>query len=267
MPTSSGYEIREGAGYDWDGTRRGQTAFTVLQHTVSGEGNLLYERRRYRLKPGDTMLVIIPHSHRYWLEAGGRWEFFWLSMYGQEALRIHRTILNATGPILRLRPDTIEHLAECTLRFVEGKGDTPGAASAIAYEAAMALYDDVFGSHPVSPTEDGAVRRVVQYILANLDKPLNVPDLAEFAGFSRAHFTRMFTDSEGVPPAEYVLQERMRRAASLLSGNAIVSIKEVAVLTGFDDPNYFAKVFRRVYGTSPTEFRTTGMYATTSAPA
>ena len=32
-------------------------------------------------------------------------------------------------------------------------------------------------------------------------------------------------------------------------------------MCGFDDPNYFSKVFRRVYGITPTEFRTTGMYA------
>src|SRR5262245_58062499 len=34
MPTSAGYEIRENEAYDWDGRRRGQTPFTVLQHTI-----------------------------------------------------------------------------------------------------------------------------------------------------------------------------------------------------------------------------------------
>ncbi|HCV71735.1 MAG TPA: AraC family transcriptional regulator, partial [Agrobacterium sp.] len=38
-------------------------------------------------------------------------------------------------------------------------------------------------------------------------------------------------------------------------------IKEVSVLCGFEDPNYFSKVFRRLYGINPSEFRTTGMYA------
>ncbi len=74
MPTSAGYETRTDGSYDWNGRKRGQTPFTVLQHTISGAGNLIYERRRYRLKPGQTMLVIVPHNHRYWLEEGGRWE-------------------------------------------------------------------------------------------------------------------------------------------------------------------------------------------------
>ena len=265
MPTSTGYEIRDESSYDWNGRSRGQTPFTVLQHTVSGAGNLMYERRRYRLRPGDTMLVIVPHSHRYWVEEGGRWEFFWISMSGQEAVRIHRTIQAVTGPILHLRQETLEHIADCCLRLIEGKGETPGAASAIAYEAAAALYDDVFGSQSTgshTSESDAAIRLVVEHILGNLSQPLGVGQLAEISGFSRAHFTRVFTASEGIPPAVYVLQERMRHAARLLTSHSTLPIKEIAHLTGFDDPNYFAKVFRRFFGTSPTEFRTTGMYAT-----
>ncbi len=64
-----------------------------------------------------------------------------------------------------------------------------------------------------------------------------------------------------MPPAEYVLQKRLQRAVKLLTKTASLPIKEVAILSGFDDPNYFAKVFRRVFGANPTEFRTTGMYA------
>jgi AraC-like DNA-binding protein len=263
MPTSTGYEVRDNPSYDWNGRRRGQTPFTVLQHTIAGAGNLQYERRRYRLTPGETMMVIVPHNHRYWVEEGGRWEFFWISMSGQEAVRIHRTIDAAMGPVLRLRSDTIEHIAECCLRLIEGAGETPGAASAVAYEAVGALYDDVFGSQlgalPVG--NDSVIRRVVEHVLGNLDKALTVPDLAEVAGLSRAHFSRVFAVSEGMPPAEFVLQARMRRAARLLTSHALLPVKEIASLCGFDEPNSFAKVFRRFFGTSPTEFRTTGMYA------
>jgi AraC-like DNA-binding protein len=268
MPTSTGYEIRDDTHYDWYGRRRGQTPFTVLQHTIGGEGRLLYERRHYRLQPGDTMLVIIPHNHRYWLEPGGRWEFFWISMSGQEAVRIHRTIQTQTGPVLRLQNETIDRIAQNCLRLIDGEGETPGAASAIAYDAVGALYDDVFGSQStLSIADEHAVLRSVEdYVLANLNKPLTGKHLAEMSGFSRAHFSRIFTRNKGVPPAEFVIGERMRLAARLLSSHSLLPVKEIAALTGFDNANYFAKVFRRFFGTSPTEFRTTGMYATTSAP-
>ncbi|MBB4186536.1 AraC family transcriptional regulator [Sinorhizobium terangae] len=266
MPTSTGYEIRTDATYDWDGRKRGQTPFTVLQHTIGGAGNLRYENRTYRLRESDTLLLLVPHNHRYWLEDGGRWEFFWISMNGEEALRIHRAILAVTGPVLKLQPETIEHLADCSLRLITG-GETPGRASAIAYEAAMTLYDDVFGSHPVFSQEYRTMQHVIDHIMTNLEKPLPVEELAKVSGLSRAHFSRVFAASEGMPPAEFVLQKRLQRAVKLLTKTADLPVKEVAILSGFEDPNYFAKVFRRVFGASPTEFRTTGMYASVPAKA
>ncbi|MCF3641060.1 AraC family transcriptional regulator [Rhizobium sp. TRM95111] len=265
MPTSTGYEIRTDASYDWDGRRRGQTPFTVLQHTLGGAGNLRYENRTYRLKPGETLLLLVPHNHRYWLEDGGRWEFFWISMNGEEALRIHRGILAMAGPVLKLKPETVEHLADCSLRLISGGGETPGRASAIAYEAAMVLYDDVFGSHPVLGQEYRAMQHVISHIAQNLDKPLPVEELARVSGLSRSHFSRVFAATEGVPPAEFVLRKRLQRATKLLTKAGNLSVKEVSSMSGFEEPNYFAKVFRRHFGASPTEFRTTGMYASISA--
>lgn len=259
MPTSTGYEVQTSSSYSWDGRKRGQTPFTVLQHTLSGSGNLRYDNRHFRVNAGETLLVMVPHNHRYWVEEGGRWEYFWISMNGEEALRIHQSILAATGPVLRLQPKTILRLAECAQKLIRGDGETPGSASAIAYEAAMVLYDDVFSSH-TSETDATAMRPVISHIMNNLDKDLTVDELAAVAGLSRAHFSRLFAEQEGLPPAEFVLTERMRRAAKLFVINNNISIKEVANLIGFEDPNYFSKVFRRFYGASPTEFRTTGMY-------
>lgn len=105
------------------------------------------------------------------------------------------------------------------------------------------------------------MQHVIDYIMSNLERPLPVEDLARVAGLSRAHFSRMFAANEGLPPAEFVLQKRLKRAVKLLTKTANMPVKEVAIRSGFEDANYFSKVFRRVYGTNPTEFRTTGMYA------
>ena len=262
MPTSTGYEVAAAPSYAWDGRRRGQTPFSVLQHTIAGAGQLQYERRHYTLSAGETMLIVVPHNHRYWVQKDERWEFFWIAMSGHEALRLHRAIQQVIGPVFRLRSETVARLARCSLDLLEGRAETPGEASAQAYSATMALYDDLLGRQ--APEGESArhahIGRVAAHIRNALDQPLEVAKLAELAGVSRSHFTRLFCEQEGVPPAEFVIQERMRRAARLLV-NATLSVKEIAVACGFDDPNYFAKAFRRTYGTSPSQFRTTGMYA------
>lgn len=261
MPTSCGYETRHDEPYDWDGLKRGQTPFTVLQHTVAGAGNLRFERRRYRVGPGDTMLLVIPHNHRYWLEPGGTWEYFWLSATGEEAVAVQRDVLAAAGPVFRLSVRAVERIAACCLSLIEGDAEAPGAASAATYGALMALYDDVLFRPAAEPAGDtGRVARVVRHIRGHLAEPLHVTGLAALAGLSRTQFTRVFAGQEGLAPAEFIMRERMTQAARLLvrSGEPVGT---VARRCGFEDPNYFAKAFRRSFGVSPTEFRTTGMYA------
>ncbi|CAB3800397.1 AraC family transcriptional regulator [Pararobbsia alpina] len=265
MPTSTGHEIATSRAYDWDGRLRGPMPFSVLQHTISGEGRLNYERHHYRLRAGETMLVVIPHHHRYWVDDGGRWEFFWIAMTGQEALRLHHAIIAAIGPVFRLKPATIDHLAQCSLELNDSALETPGEASARAYAATMALYDDLLGPHETASRTSAhrLTERVVMHIRKNLASDLDVQMLADLAGLSRAHFTRVFASCEGSSPAEFVQLERMRRAARLLTSGTL-SIKAIATNCGFDDPNYFAKVFRRTYGISPSQFRSTGMYSVPS---
>ena len=261
MPTSTGYEIATGPSYDWDGRRRGHTPFSILQHTTSGAGRLKYERRSYRIGPGETMLVTIPHSHRYWLEPGESWSFFWIAISGQEALRLHRAILAAAGPVFRLRPDTIERLAQTSLDLAGG-GLEAGRASGAAYVATMALFDDLLARKEFSAgnIRHAAIGRATAHIRVHLDEPLDVQSLADVAGLSRAHFSRLFAQIEGVPPSEFVLRERMQRAARLLVTGQL-GVKAISSACGFEDPNYFAKVFRKTFAISPSEFRTTGMYA------
>ncbi len=263
MPTSTGYDVAsDPATYRWDGQKRGSAPFTVLQHTISGTGHLVLGRRTVEIGPGETMLVLIPSAHVYTVPEGGRWEFFWISMYGQEALRIHRTVQEQAGPVFRLASRTVNVIATECLKLMEGGGATPGEASAHAYAAQMALYDDILGLHrEAEPTpERNALEVVKAHVRRHLQSELPVEELARIAGFSRAHFTRLFSAAEGVSPGEFVLNERMRRAARLLESGDM-AVKAIALDCGFEDPNYFAKAFRRAYGTSPTDFRTSGMYA------
>ena len=195
------------------------------------------------IRPGETTLVIIPHQHQYWIEDGERWEFFWLATTGQEALRLCRAILAAVGPVFRLRPETIVRLASISLDLRDGKARSAGEASAMAYAATMALYDDLLGGEGGSRNaRSRSIDRVLAQVRRRLHEPLDVQALADLAGLSRAHFSRVFKTCEGVPPAEFVLAERMRRAASLLVGGAS-NVKSVARDCGFRRPELLRQGF------------------------
>ncbi len=257
MVASAGYEQRRNEVYSWDGMKRGTAPFLVIQHTTFGEGRLDHAGVQYRLTPGKTMLVTMPHAHRYFLERGGHWEYFWLLLNGREALRLAREILDAAGPVLTLGADQVDRLSAATLRAIKASDPTPGQASVLAYEAMTTLHDGVFGLRPPPETTlPPSIERVIAYIEDNLGSSLQVERLADIAEMSRAHFVRRFTLAMGRPPSDHVLEQRLARAERLLLATEM-SVGEIARLTGFADGNYFAKVFRKHRGAAPLEYRAT----------
>jgi AraC family transcriptional regulator len=256
MAASAGYEQRRNEVYSWDGQSRGTAPFLVIQHTTLGEGRLDYAGLPYRLHPGQTMLVTMPHAHRYWLERGGKWEYFWMVLTGREALRLAREILDTAGPVLTPDAAQTDRLAAACLTLLTSANLTPGEASAAAYAAMSALHDAAFATpvpdNPLPPH----LTRVTDHIEAHLADPLPIARLAQIAGLSRAHFTRQFTATFGQPPSDYTQSRRMERIERLLLATEM-KVTDIAHATGFADPNYLAKAFRRHRGMAPLEFRAT----------
>ena len=98
------------------------------------------------------------------------------------------------------------------------------------------------------------IERALNHLEGHLAEHLTPADLANAAGLSVSHFTRLFRRWAALSPGEYVLRRRVEEARKLL-GDVRLSIKEVAARCGFEDPYYFSKVFRRIDGLPPTHFR------------
>jgi len=261
MAISAGYEQRMNEVYSWDGLKRGTAPFLVIQHTTYGEGRLDYAGAHYRLVPGQTMLVTMPHEHRYWLERGGHWEYFWMVLNGREALRLAREVLEAGGPVLQPAPDQVDRLAAACLALMTQAELSPGEASGFAYAAMTVLHDTAFGAREMAePPLPAAIARVLAHIEADLAQSLQVDHLAAVAEMSRAHFVRRFAQATGAAPSDYVLERRIERIERLLLATEM-TVSEIARLTGFADGNYLAKAFRRKRGLSPLEFRATRLEA------
>lgn len=254
MSGGAGYELRVNEIYSWDGLKRGDTPFALIQHTIAGEGRLDYAGANHRLGPGETMLLTFPHANRYWLEHGRSWEYFWIILTGREVLRIAGAILSDTGPVLGPTPAAVDRMAGGCLSLLAAPRPSPGDISAAAYTAIMALYDTVFSTP--SPVDDPPpqVSRALRFIAANLAGQLDVDSLARVAGLSRAHFVRQFTAAMGVPPSDYVFAARIARAERMLLATD-ARVGAIARACGFANANYFAKAFRRMRAISPSAFR------------
>ncbi|GHA34478.1 AraC family transcriptional regulator [Devosia pacifica] len=255
MAISAGYEQRANEVYSWDGRRRGNAPFLVVQHTLSGRGRLDFAGADFALTRGQTMVLAMPHAHRYWLEPGQTWEYFWIVLNGREALRLARDIIDANGPVISPSQAVIDRMAAACLSLISRPELQPGEVSSLAYTTMMALHDAVFaGRQPVSPELPPAIARVVAYVEEDVTRPMHVERLAAIAQMSRSHFVRQFSAATGLGPAAFVFSARIERVQRLLLATDL-SVGDIAAATGFANANYLAKSFRRAEGKSPLEYR------------
>jgi len=98
------------------------------------------------------------------------------------------------------------------------------------------------------------LKRVLDYIADNLETDISLFDLATIAGMSPHYFSELFKQTIGRSPHNYVLLQRIERAKQLLR-DPKRSIIETGLEVGFQNPSHFARMFRKLEGTTPSMFR------------
>ena len=98
------------------------------------------------------------------------------------------------------------------------------------------------------------LRRVTELVHAKIEEELSISEMAELAGLSTAHFSQMFRQSTGESPHQFVLRQRVERAKEMLRTPGM-RVLDVAIACGFKTQQHFARVFRRMCGASPREYR------------
>lgn len=162
-------------------------------------------------------------------------------------------------PRFLIRDLVLERAAHQLLREI--RQARPGgrlAAEALAQELAghlIAAHSNVAVPlrnrlHALAPSR---LKRVQEFMRANLARELSLQDIADAAGMSVFHFARGFKYATGVPPHRYLTEQRLTEARTLLH-NPGLSIGEVARAVGFTH-SHFTALFARRMGMTPTRFR------------
>lgn len=96
--------------------------------------------------------------------------------------------------------------------------------------------------------------KILTYIDANYSKDISMQDAAKEMGYADAYFCKIFKESFDKSFMLYLAEYRIQKAKELLADSA-VNIKDVGSSVGYRDSNYFTKVFKRIEGLTPTEYR------------
>lgn len=98
------------------------------------------------------------------------------------------------------------------------------------------------------------LRRVLDYIAANIADNITLADLAGVAGYSPFHFARKFMLAMGIPPHRYISRMRIERAMADLAAGKL-QLAEIALNAQFSSQASFTRAFHRATGMTPKEYQ------------
>lgn len=102
--------------------------------------------------------------------------------------------------------------------------------------------------------EDNRISRTVLYIRKHLNEAIGLEKLAEISCLSKDHFIRLFRKELGTTPLQYINQKKIEKAQLLLVTEDL-AVKEIAFQLAFEDYSYFNRLFKKMTGVTPQEYR------------
>lgn len=98
-------------------------------------------------------------------------------------------------------------------------------------------------------------QRVLDYVQRRLDQSISVDELAREAGLSPSHFSRVFKETLGSTPMQYVMAFRIEQAVKMMT-DLKRPLGDIALACGFSDQAHFTRSFKQVTGQTPRQYRT-----------
>lgn len=263
-------EFRESAPFNMDTKHsHGQHEIYYLQ---SGERYYFIDDRIYHVNPGD--LIFIPKKVLHRTTAANNDNHERTVVYFEDRflsglapnLKQH-TIMDCfrrESKALRLNVAQ-QHTFETLLSKMVAEYKNPQKNSDIFLKALLIQLlvqasrilttDDISNFDPLNPIHD-KIHQIVRYIRYNYQKQITLTELAEKFFISQFYLSRMFKEVTGLTLIEYLNNIRIKEAQQLLEKTEL-SITEIAGMVGFENPTYFGRMFKRITGTTPREFRKT----------
>ncbi|MBQ6351655.1 MAG: helix-turn-helix transcriptional regulator [Lentisphaeria bacterium] len=251
-----GHEIVN-SGYCNYGLRHNSKApMLIWQYTLKGCGRFRLGELEYDIPPGYCFLAQVPEEHCYYIpEEQTSWEFIYVVCGGEESARLGAE-LRRTGSVFSIPADSsVVRTAWDIIGEARDSGlDNIYRDSLLAYDFMMKLFQLNITSRAPTVLETMVLAKARNYCATHMAEPITVSDLACAAGYSRWHFSRIFTRVYGKNPHLFIIEQKLNNALTLLKTTRN-SLKTVAGLCGFEDASYFCKVFKNFFGVTPDEFR------------
>lgn len=252
-----------------------------IEITVSlqGESPVMVDDKTYLLRPGDVMItrpwqlhsigdpvfasgkigwliidVGVRHPHQTW-----QWPE-WICLTKGDLATLTRFLRQNEDAIRVATPELREALIRLVSLPQAGQGQFMESRIAVAVSDVLVQLLNMFHTCPVRlrpalMESSRSVRLYIQKLKQQNILPPSVASMAAACGLGGTRFSELFKEITGATPGDYFLKWRLDMALQRLKTNPELTVEEVGRSVGFSHGNYFARMFRKAFGSSPRVWR------------
>lgn len=229
----------------------------ILIYCTAGEGIVQIEKNAHELLSDQYIIIPKRVAHSYYSNSDDPWSIYWIHFggrksecfiqYSKQSISIEKGEKSRINSRLGLFEDIFRNLERGfgmdTMEYVN-----------LTLNYLLSSFTHVDQFRMINSIDKDPVARSINYMLENLKSNVRVKELADLVHLSVSHYSRLFAEKTGYSAIDYFNQLKIQRACRLLDITEL-SITNVSQDIGFLDPFYFSRLFKKVMGISPQNYR------------
>ncbi|AZN39918.1 AraC family transcriptional regulator [Paenibacillus albus] len=233
--------------------------YYLIHYIDSGKGKFITKNRTYEVSKGDGFVIYPGEVVSYGVEEDDPWHCYWVGFHGLNTLQyLEQCGLNDENRLFHFDDDGL--LIDNMSAIIQSSSNysVPYIKSLGLLYIFFSLLTEQHNKNNKNSTnlskENMHVLQAVQYIQHQYMHDFQISELADRLGFNRSYFCSIFKKHMKVSPKQYLMNIRISRACELMK-HSDLNISEIARSTGFNDPLYFSKIFKKLRSHSPHVYK------------
>lgn len=230
----------------------------ILIYCIDGKGWVETDTSTWKVAKDQYFIIPANFGHKYGSDDLDPWTIYWVHFTGEASASFasKEFAITSIDPVENTRNDRRIRL------FEELYQNLSMGYSAENLEYASICLWYLLGSFTYLPQferirsiqQHDIIEKSIMYMHEHIDGTINLTDLATLCGYSVSHYSLVFKKKSSRSPMEYFNNLKIQKACQLLDFSGL-HIKEIAAQLNFEDQFYFSRVFKKVMGVSPAEYR------------
>lgn len=230
-----------------------------LLYITGGNGELHTKRGGgHKVKAGDMFILFPGEWHSYWPDEDTGWNEYWIGFSGINVdNRVDAGFFSPESPLFHIGyNEFIVDLYNEAIRTATRQEPyfQQLLAGIVNHLLGIMFMTGSQSQHPQDKESARIINTAKSIMTDSVEAELKMPDIADSINISYSKFRRLFKEYTGQSPAQYFINLKIHRAKEMLRGTS-ASVKEISIILHFENPEYFATLFKARTGLSPSNFR------------